>query len=1230
MDNSEVTEYKCACTPGFRGSTCTGVVVKCGLNEFKCSSGECIPLKKQCDNIPYDCADNSDELNGECSSYDCKHLLADLDSLMNTCGNISRPSSAPLENEQNIWQFFPDFIDFLDDKTIISKIIVDVDPYMGTDISSDGTLFVALLSESENETPVFYFKISYQNGDGNTRFVKKLTDIYTMGLNRQLVSLSFLPDGFTEQLKLSYSKCYQRGACLTLETTTLINNCDKECIKKYANWRQTSDQDRNDNCEVTYIDSVIDPLYEQCLIQPSITMISANMKVNIKEKRVVSLYCVASGAPTPTVQWVNKTEPDNNFIGEPSNSQVIYQLADISSTTRFACHAENVLKELLSEDVVISLEDPFCTDFYNLSQEFSVSNSVCYNETVEKLSLSNETSDGLTYTGYLYGKTVLFGASLSSYSFSSKEQICCIVFSIEMVISNVMSGAVIYRQVFDGIINNHNSTPIHFSFDQPIKINSTSRYEFTLSITEPTHQLNSDMLEVKCITCSTGSQECQQFIRDWNGLISSQLNAGCDDIDAQYRAAELCFAEFFGDPEVIRHPKSQVNNVGLTSTLECNIRNVEFYNWYKNGKRIPSSGPIYTLQLEEEQDQGDYICLGFRSQDSKEVTSNIATVLLKGTSTFRVHVKFQIPYKQDYKDKESEVFKNFTKNLETALEGELLIPFRMFVSSIESGSVTTEMELYFTDQLQNVSAINVLINDSLLSLPEYETDPSSIVVMSISICVGEDVFQDGILYSFTDTLLGTTAESMQTCPLFSDQGITVSLATRNCGGDFVSGARWSQIKPLDCGMGNISRQIQNINEVEVTENNVAAVADALAITTTATNLDKDSIMIASDILEDIVALKISDESVTFDVVEIVNNVIKSIELGTEFSMRETASSFVVSLEQQLATVAAADMNFTAVLPHVSVMTLSVSSGALEKGLSYVEFGDSDSADEYFEPKSIKTFFELTFPIDKIAASISLPPDIISVSQHQTGEDDIRVYFTVYQNTSLFISDKLANESEKNLKRQVGSHVISASIDSVRIGELVNPIKLAFLPRLETITNTECVFWDFSFDNGVGDWSNESCTYNGTADDRAICLCDHLTNFAILVDYYEPKVDKVLTIISLIGCIVSIVCLAITIFTYLFFRQFRTKRPKKILINLSISLFFLYLVFAIGIEKTTSKNRCTVVAALIHYFALASVFWMSIEAINMYLMFVRVFYDGIRYFMLKVCVLGYGAPLVRCV
>ena len=48
------------------------------------------------------------------------------------------------------------------------------------------------------------------------------------------------------------------------------------------------------------------------------------------------------------------------------------------------------------------------------------------------------------------------------------------------------------------------------------------------------------------------------------------------------------------------------------------------------------------------------------------------------------------------------------------------------------------------------------------------------------------------------------------------------------------------------------------------------------------------------------------------------------------------------------------------------------------------------------------------------------------------------------------------------------------------------------------TSVECVFWDVNASNGLGDWSDDGCQLNTTSNGRVVCLCDHLTSFAVLV------------------------------------------------------------------------------------------------------------------------------------
>jgi adhesion G protein-coupled receptor L1 len=57
--------------------------------------------------------------------------------------------------------------------------------------------------------------------------------------------------------------------------------------------------------------------------------------------------------------------------------------------------------------------------------------------------------------------------------------------------------------------------------------------------------------------------------------------------------------------------------------------------------------------------------------------------------------------------------------------------------------------------------------------------------------------------------------------------------------------------------------------------------------------------------------------------------------------------------------------------------------------------------------------------------------------------------------------------------------------------------------------------------------------------HTVCKCDHLTNFAILMDVHAtliaPTHQAALQIITYVGCIISIVCLVLAIMTFQLFR-----------------------------------------------------------------------------------------------
>lgn len=78
-------------------------------------------------------------------------------------------------------------------------------------------------------------------------------------------------------------------------------------------------------------------------------------------------------------------------------------------------------------------------------------------------------------------------------------------------------------------------------------------------------------------------------------------------------------------------------------------------------------------------------------------------------------------------------------------------------------------------------------------------------------------------------------------------------------------------------------------------------------------------------------------------------------------------------------------------------------------------------------------------------------------------------------------------------------------------------------------------------------------------------------------------------------------------------------------NLSTALLCLNLVFLLDgwIASFDVEALCIAIAALLHYFLLATFTWMGLEAVHMYIALVKVFNTYIRRYILKFCIIGWG-------
>ena len=78
-----------------------------------------------------------------------------------------------------------------------------------------------------------------------------------------------------------------------------------------------------------------------------------------------------------------------------------------------------------------------------------------------------------------------------------------------------------------------------------------------------------------------------------------------------------------------------------------------------------------------------------------------------------------------------------------------------------------------------------------------------------------------------------------------------------------------------------------------------------------------------------------------------------------------------------------------------------------------------------------------------------------------------------------------------------------------------------------------------------------------------------------------------------------------VYNYFLYRKLRTSIHGQILINLSLALMGLYILFIIGGSAVPIPAVCGISSGLLHYFILVFFGWTTVEAIWLYLKIVKV-------------------------
>nr|CAH7756708.1 unnamed protein product [Callosobruchus chinensis] len=187
-----------------------------------------------------------------------------------------------------------------------------------------------------------------------------------------------------------------------------------------------------------------------------------------------------------------------------------------------------------------------------------------------------------------------------------------------------------------------------------------------------------------------------------------------------------------------------------------------------------------------------------------------------------------------------------------------------------------------------------------------------------------------------------------------------------------------------------------------------------------------------------------------------------------------------------------------------------------------------------------------FPADDIRSEWKASNDSIELPKGALIENSdgnlVRLVFVAFDRLEEILQWQPDSVTEpvnpENVTKILNSKVISASLGKGRHIQLKEPVMLTLKHiKTENVSNPTCVFWDYT----TNSWSEEGCRVELSLSNvtHTVCYCDHLTNFAVLMDVraiYLPIPHEIaLQIITYVGCIISIVCLVLAIITFQLFR-----------------------------------------------------------------------------------------------
>uniref|UniRef100_A0A8B9K5V8 Adhesion G protein-coupled receptor B2 n=1 Tax=Astyanax mexicanus TaxID=7994 RepID=A0A8B9K5V8_ASTMX len=165
-----------------------------------------------------------------------------------------------------------------------------------------------------------------------------------------------------------------------------------------------------------------------------------------------------------------------------------------------------------------------------------------------------------------------------------------------------------------------------------------------------------------------------------------------------------------------------------------------------------------------------------------------------------------------------------------------------------------------------------------------------------------------------------------------------------------------------------------------------------------------------------------------------------------------------------------------------------------------------------------------------------------------------------------------------------SHTLNPSLSS----------SLFLSPLFHSLINVMCVFSPYPINREAGEeiWDTEGCQTLPSPAVHTKCLCSKISTFAVLAQKAKDPVSASFTFTPNTPTSQDQLCTHLALYI-------RSER-SIILVNFCLSILASNVLILVGQSQTLSKGLCTVTAAFLHFFFLASFCWVLTEAWQSYL------------------------------